>query len=88
VVHFLEAVPQEGNGMMNRASLNYGFFLLGIALMAFSGARLGRSDVEFAAFATAILESAICSAGLQTKKRIDELEKKMSELEIARKMQA
>jgi len=76
---------------MNRANLNFILFFFGIALMAFSGSRLGHIvgvTWEFAAFATGIVVSAISGAGLQTKKRIDDLEKKVSELEIARKMQA
>ena len=76
---------------MNRASLNYVFFLFGIALTAFSGSRLGHIvgvTWEFAAFATGIVLWATCGAWLQTKKRIDDLEKKVSELEDARKVQA
>jgi hypothetical protein len=76
---------------MSRASLNYALLFLGMAVMAFSGTRLGiivGVTWEFAAFATGILVSAACCAGLQTKKRIDDLEKKVTELEIARKLQA
>jgi hypothetical protein len=76
---------------MSRASLNLGFFFFGVPLVAFSGARLGHIvgvTWEFAAFATGIIVSAICGAGLQTNKRIDHLEKKVSELENARKVQA
>jgi hypothetical protein len=77
--------------MMSRANVQLGLFFFGVALMAFSGSRLGHIvgvTWEFAAFATGIIVSATCGAGLQTKKRIDDLEKKVSELEIARKMQA
>ncbi len=76
---------------MNRASLNYVFFFFGIVLTAASGTRLGNIvgvTWEFAAFATGIVVWATCAAGLQTKKRIDDLEKKISELENARKVQA
>ena len=77
---------------MYRDSLNPIFFLLGIVLMAFSGARLGQhiSGVtwELAAFAVGIVWTAACGSWLQTKKRIDDLEKKVSELENARKVQA
>jgi hypothetical protein len=76
---------------MNRASLNNVFFLFGIMLMAFSGSRLSQIvgvTWEFAAFATGIVWVAACGSWLQTKKRIDDLEKKVSELEAARKVQA
>lgn len=76
---------------MNRASLNYALVFLGIALMASSGTRLGNIvgvTWEFAAFATGILVSAVTCAALQTNRRIDDLEKKVTELEIARKLQA
>jgi hypothetical protein len=76
---------------MSRASLNYVFFFFGIALTAFSGSRLGHIvgvTWEFAAFATGIAVWATCGAALHTKKRIDDLEKKVSELENARKVQA
>ena len=76
---------------MSKASLNFGLLIFGIALMAFSGARLGHIvgvTWEFAAFATGIILSAACGAALQTKKRIDDLEKKVAELEISRKTQA
>jgi hypothetical protein len=77
--------------MMSRAGLNYALLFFGIALMASSGTRLGNIvgvTWEFAAFATGILVSAVACAGLQTKKRIDDLEKKVTELEIARRLQA
>jgi hypothetical protein len=77
--------------MMSRASLNYALLFFGIALMASSGTRLGSIvgvTWEFAAFATGILVSAVSCAALQTKKRIADLEKKVTELEIARKLQA
>jgi hypothetical protein len=76
---------------MSRASLNYAVFLFGIGLMASSGTRLGNIvgvTWEFAAFATGILVSAISGAALRTNKRIDDLEKKVTELEFARKAQA
>jgi hypothetical protein len=76
---------------MSRASLNYALVFFGIALMASSGTRLGNIvgvTWEFAAFATGILVSAVSAAALQTNKRIDDLEKKVTELEIARKLQA
>jgi hypothetical protein len=76
---------------MNRASLNYALVFFGIALMASSGTRLGNIvgvTWEFAAFATGILVSAVSGAALHTNKRIDDLEKKVTELEIARKLQA
>jgi hypothetical protein len=76
---------------MNRASLNYVFFLLGVVLTTVSGSRLGNIvgvTWEFAAFAAGIVVWATCAAALQTKKRIDDLEKKVSELENARKVQA
>jgi hypothetical protein len=76
---------------MNRASLNYALVFLGIALMASSGTRLGNIvgvTWEFAAFATGILVSAVSCAALQTNRRIHDLEKKVTELEIARKLQA
>ena len=76
---------------MSKASLNYVFFLIGIALTAVSGSRLGNIvgvTWEFAAFAAGIVLWATCAAALQTKKRIDDLEKKVSELENARKVQA
>jgi hypothetical protein len=77
--------------MMSRAGLNYALLFFGIALMASSGTRLGNIvgvTWEFAAFATGILVSAVACAGLQTKKRIDDLEKKVTELKIARRLQA
>ena len=76
---------------MSKASLNMLFFVFGIALTAFSGSRLGHIvgvTWEFAAFATGIVVWATCGAALHTKKRIDDLEKKVSELENARKVQA
>jgi hypothetical protein len=76
---------------MNRASLNYALVFFGIALMASSGTRLGNIvgvTWEFAAFATGILVSAVSGAALQTNKRIGDLEKKVTELEIACKLQA
>jgi hypothetical protein len=76
---------------MSRASLNYAVFLFGIVLMASSGTRLGNIvgvTWEFAAFATGILVTAIAGVGLQTNKRIDDLEKKVTELQLARKTQA
>jgi hypothetical protein len=76
---------------MNRASLNYVFFLFGVVLTTVSGSRLGNIvgvTWEFAAFAAGIVVWATCAAALQTKKRIDDLEKKVFELEDARKAQA
>jgi hypothetical protein len=76
---------------MNRASLNYALVFFGIALMASSGTRLGNIvgvTWEFAAFATGILVSAVSGAALQTNKKIGDLEKKVTELEIACKLQA
>jgi hypothetical protein len=76
---------------MNKASLNYVYFVFGIALTAFSGSRLGHIvgvTWEFAPFAVGAIVSAVSLAGLQTKKQIDDLEKKVSELENARKVQA
>ena len=76
---------------MNRAGLNYVFFLFGIVLTAASGTRLGNIvgvTWEFAAFATGIVVWATCGAWLRTGKRIDDLEKKVSELENARKASA
>jgi hypothetical protein len=76
---------------MNRASLNYVFFLFGVVLTTVSGSRLGNIvgvTWEFAAFAAGIVLWATCAAWLQTKKRIDDLEKKVSELENTRKVQA
>ena len=76
---------------MSRTSLNYCFFFFGIALMAYSGSRLGHIvgvTWELAAFAVGIVLAAGCGAELQTRKRIDELEKKISELDNARKVQA
>jgi predicted MFS family arabinose efflux permease len=75
---------------MSRASINYGLVFFGIALTASAGTRLGHIvgvTWEFAAFATGILVSAVSCAWLQTKKRIDDLEKKVTELEIARRPQ-
>src|SRR4051812_31150872 len=76
---------------MNRASLNSLFFLLGIVLMSFSGSRLSQIvgvTWEFAAFGVGIVWAAACGSWLQTKKRIDDLEKKVSDLESGRKVQA
>ena len=76
---------------MSRASLNYCFFFFGIALMAFSGSRLGHIvgvTWEFAAFASGIALVGSYGAVLQSNKRIDDLEKKISELDNARKVQA
>jgi hypothetical protein len=76
---------------MNRASLNYALVFFGIALMASSGTRLGNIvgvTWEFAAFATGILVSAVSGAALQTNKKIGDLEKKVTELENACKLQA
>ena len=76
---------------MSRPSLNYALLFFGIVIMASSGTRLGNIvgvTWEFAAFATGILVTAISGAGLQTNKRIDDLEKKVTELELARKAQA
>ena len=75
---------------MNRASLNNVFFFFGIVLMSFSGARLSQTagvTWEFAAFAVGIVWTGACGAWLQTKKRIDDLEKKVAELESAREVQ-
>jgi hypothetical protein len=72
---------------MSRPSLNYALLFFGIVIMASSGTRLGNIvgvTWEFAAFATGILVSAVSGAALQTNKRIDDLEKKVAELEIAR----
>jgi hypothetical protein len=74
---------------MSRPSLNYALLFFGIVIMASSGTRLGNIvgvTWEFAAFATGILVSAVSGAALQTNKRIDDLEKKVAELEIARKL--
>jgi membrane protein implicated in regulation of membrane protease activity len=76
---------------MSKASLNMLFFVFGIALTAFAGSRLGHIvgvTWEIAAFAASIVISAVSLAGAQTGKRIDDLEKKVSELENARKVQA
>ena len=76
---------------MSRASRNYVLFFFSFALTAASGTRLGNIvgvTWEFAAFATGILVSAVSCAGLQTKKQIDDLEKKVTELEMARRPQA
>ena len=76
---------------MSRASRNYVLFFFSFGLTAFSGTRLGNIvgvTWEFAAFAVGIIVSAVCLAGLQAGKRIDDLEKKVSELENARKAQA
>jgi hypothetical protein len=75
---------------MSRANLNFVFYFFGIVLTASSGVRLGEKvgvTWEFVAFATGIVVWATCGAALQTKKRIDDLEKKVSELENARKVQ-
>jgi hypothetical protein len=74
---------------MSRPSLNYALLFFGIVIMASSGTRLGNIvgvTWEFAAFATGILVSAVSGAALQTNRRIDDLEKKVAELEIARKL--
>ena len=87
----LSQVPTRRECAMSRASFNYGLFLLGIVVTASSGTRLGNIvgvTWEFAAFATGILVSAVSCAGLQTKKQIDDLEKKVTELEMARRPQA
>jgi hypothetical protein len=76
---------------MSKESLNYGFLFFGIVLMASSGGRLGNIvgvTWEFAAFAAGIVVSAVSCAWLQTNRRMDDLEKKVTELEIARKNQA
>lgn len=76
---------------MSRASPEVGLLIFGVVLMAYSGTRLGNIvgvTWEFAAFATGVLVSAVACAGLQTKKRIDDLEKKVTELENARKNEA
>jgi hypothetical protein len=75
---------------MNRASVNYGLVFFGMALTASAGTRLGHIvgvTWEFAAFATGIFVSAASCAWLQTKKRMDDLEKKVTELEIAHRPQ-
>ena len=73
---------------MSRASIHYGLMFFGLALTASAGSRLGHIvgvTWEFAAFATGILVSAVSCGWLQIKKRMDDLEKKVTELEIARK---
>src|SRR5262245_39950720 len=59
--------PTRRGCVMSRASLNYALLFLGMAVMAFSGTRLGiivGVTWEFAAFATGILVSAACCARL------------------------
>jgi hypothetical protein len=91
VVHFPQGHAARRECTMNKASLNYVFFFFGIVLTAVFGSRLGHIvgvTWEFGAFAASIVVSAVGLAGLQTGKRIDDLEKKVSELENARKVQA
>jgi uncharacterized membrane protein len=77
---------------MSKTGLNKVFFVFGVALTAFSSFHLGRLvggvTWEIAAFAGSIILSAASIAGLQSGVRIDDLEKKVSELENARKAQA
>ena len=77
---------------MSKTSLNKLFFVFGVALTAFSSSRLGHIiggvTWEIAAFVGSIVLVAASLAGLQTGCRIDDLEKKVSELENARKVRA
>ena len=76
---------------MYKASVSFCFLFFGIALMAFSGARLAHLvgvTWEFAAFASGIALAGSYGAVLQSNKRIDDLEKKISEIDNARKAQA
>jgi len=76
---------------MSKTTHNYLVLLFGVVLTTAAGVRLGNIvgvTWEFAAFAVGIVVWAVSLAGLQIGKRIDDLEKKVSELENARKVQA
>jgi hypothetical protein len=76
---------------MYKASVSFGLLLFGVVLLAFSGVRLAHlvgATWEFAIFASGTALAGSCCAVLQSNKRIDDLEKKISEIDNARKAQA